>query len=219
MIRFTARNRCCFIPALPETSLLLRSFIARVGRRIIQRAFPALVLSLVAACSALANEPTIVPTPIEIRVVQFSNPHAFDLKYPSNWRGVLVTQGVMVFGPPNVVGIREPGPSVTVYRISEHTASGTDEELFDKFIGRGPLRGSFEITGPVEVAQVGQYQGLGVDMQREAEEELIAMRGKVWMARTGSGAVYFLSATSPTDSWDDVWPNMQAVLDSVHFNE
>ena len=125
----------------------------------------------------------------------------------------------MVFGPSGVATFREPGPSVTVYRIRADIVAGSDEEVFDNFLTRGPLRGNFETVGSVEVAQLGQYEGLSVDMERETEEELIAMRGKVLMARTDGGAVYFLSATSPSETWGDDWPKMKAVLDSVHFNE
>lgn len=131
----------------------------------------------------------------------------------------MVAEGIMVYGPAEVAAFMEPGPSVTLNRIRADRVVGTDQEVFDNFLTRGPLRGEFETIGPVKVAQLGQYEGLRVDMDRQATEDLIAMRGKVTMARTDGGAVYFLSATGPTETWDVDWPKMKIVIDSVHFNE
>ncbi len=170
------------------------------------------------AAAACTSE-NIEPTPIVVTVKRHAIPSAFELQFPAEWQAVMVAEGIMVFGPSEVATFREPGPSVTVYRVRADRIAGSDEEIFDNFLTRGPLRGKFETVGSVEVAQLGQYQGLSVDMKREADEELIAMRGKVLMARTDGGAVYFLSATSPSEIWDDAWPKMKAVLDSVQFNE
>ena len=170
------------------------------------------------AAAACTSE-SIEPTPIVVTVKRHAVPSAFELHFPAEWQAVMVAEGIMVFGPPGVAAFREPGPSVTLNRIRADRVAGTDEEVFDNFLTRGPLRGDFKTVGIVEVAQLGQYEGLRVDMERQAGEELIAMTGKVLMARTDGGAVYFLSATSPSKAWHDNWPKMKAVLDSVHFNE
>lgn len=174
-------------------------------------------ISLLAACypSPIRREPTAQV----VGVFEHKNPHTFDLEYPVEWSAVIVTEGVMVFGPPHVVGIIEPGPSVTVYRIPAVGVTGTDQDVFDNFLRSGPLSGDFELSGPIEVARLGQYQGLGVDVDRERSGDLIAMQGKIRLVRTESGAVYIFSATGPSESWEQDWPRLSVILDSVQFNE
>lgn len=180
---------------------------------------PASLAIFLALAASACGSASIEPTPIVVRVKNYSIPSAFDLQFPTEWQAVMVAEGIMVFGPSEVAAFREPGPSVTVHRIRTDRVAGSDEEVFDNFLTRGPLRGDFETLGEVEVAQLGQYEGFSVDMEREADEELIGMKGKVWMARTDGGAVYFLTATSPSETWESDWPKFKAVHESVHFNE
>lgn len=173
------------------------------------------LLPLLAACFSESS----APTRIAVGLHEYANPNAFKIEYPSAWQRVTVREGIMVFGPPEVTGIREPGPSVTVYRIPPGGASGSDAEIFENFLARGPLKGEFVTTGPNETIRLGQYQGLGVSLERHASQDLIPLSGKVSMVRANSGAIYIFSATVPTESREDTWPTMMIVLDSVHFNE
>lgn len=175
----------------------------------------ALILLLAAACSAEVFE----PTPVTVAVREHTNPNAFDVQYPADWEGLVVAEGVMVFGPPEVARFLTPGPSVTVFRVPAESVVGTDEEFFDTYLSRGPLGDSFEKSGSVVTTRIGQYQGLGVELERDQTEDLEAFRGLVAMVRTDGGAAYVFSATSPEDNWEVSWPLMKVILDSVQFHE
>jgi hypothetical protein len=170
---------------------------------------------ILAACLSVSGE----PTPITVEVREHTNPNAFDVQYPADWEGLVVAEGVMVFGPPEVAGLLKSGPSVTIFRISAEGVTGSDEEFLDTYLSRGPLRDGFETNGSVGTSRIGRYQGLGVELKRDQSENVDAFRGLVMLVRTDSGAVYVFSATSPTESWEEHWPPMKVIIDSVRFHE
>jgi hypothetical protein len=171
-------------------------------------------LGLLTACSV---ETEINPTPVIVQ--QYSGSSAFELQYPAEWVDAIIQQGLLVFGPPDVVGFLMTGPSVTVYRISPENAGQGVEAQLEHFLAFGPYEENFEPVTEILETKLGQYSALRIDIAREEFEHLMAMTGYVITTRVNSGAIYHFIATAPTETWVDDWPLLASVIQSVSFNE
>jgi hypothetical protein len=130
-----------------------------------------------------------------------------------------MSEGLLVFGPPNVISLEGLGPSVTIYRIPPEMVAFTLEGQLEQFLERGPYAQDFIPVSEMLDTKLGEYPALRVDFAREAIEFFEAMTGFIVSARMESGAVYHFVATTPTEQWSETWPLMTSVIQSVNFNE
>lgn len=192
--------------------------VARILRRLRRNAVAGLAVALwlLGACGSTGptgGEPT--PTPIPVYL--YENPSAFDIQYPTAWTEVVLSQGVMVFAPTEVLNLEAPGPSLTVYRVPPGLSEDDLEGELDRFLGGRP-----ELQGAVGEAQpraVDGKPGLAVDLTPIGEAEGENLHGYLAVVRTDSDAVYYFIATAPAASWDSHWPSFQVMLESVRFHE
>jgi hypothetical protein len=171
-------------------------------------------LGILTACS---TQTAIEPTPILVQ--QYSGTSAFDLQYPVEWVSAIIQPGLIVFGPPDVVGFVDTGPSVTIYRIAPENAGLGLEGQLDHFLDFGPYEENFEPEAEIYSSQLGQYSALRVDIARDTFEHLIAMKGYVVSTQVNSGAIYHFVATTTTEHWEAEWPLLASILQSVSFHE
>jgi hypothetical protein len=171
-------------------------------------------LGFLTACSV---QTSAEPTPVVVQ--QYSGTSAFELQYPADWVSQIIQPGLIIFGPSDVVGFIETGPSVTIYRVPPEASGLGLEGQVDHFLDFGPYEEKFEPEADIYISHLGQYSALRVDISREAFEHLIAMKGYVVSAQVNSGAIYHFVATTPTDRWESDWPLLASVYQSVVFNE
>jgi hypothetical protein len=158
-----------------------------------------------------------VPSSTPIPVVEYTNETSFDTVYPSDWVETVLGTGFLVFSPIEVAYEGLPGPSITVRMIPPGFSAPTLEEDMQRFLEFGPLRGDYVQNTDIQSAKVGQYSGLRVEVEREAADEFIAMKGVIVAVWTENTTVYYFIATAPTEQWDQNWPKMQAILQNLQF--
>ncbi len=167
------------------------------------------------ACNSVENDS---PDSTPIVVWEYKNETAFDTVYPEGWTSEVIRQGILVFSPPDVAYDLIPGPTMMV--ILEFPKGFADvEEALNHFLEFGPSRDGYAITSQLVPTQLGQYDGLQVQVEREAEEIYIAMKGVITAAKTAKGNFYYFVATAPTEQWEQSWPQFLAILQNVNFNE
>lgn len=183
------------------------------------RALAAALFLLVSACGPGRLEQPAVETPTPIMVVEYSAPGSLVFHHPMEWSTTILTTGMIVIAPSEVLNLEQPGPSVTVFRVAPGLSESSLALSLDKFLERGPLNENFRLTSDIRERQIGQYTGLSVDMERAQSEDLDALRGHIVAAEVDSGATYYIMATAPSLDWSRHWPLMQVIYQSVEFNE
>jgi hypothetical protein len=171
---------------------------------------------VVFACNQTTEQ---VPDSTPVLVHQYTETTAFEIVYPVNWVSNIVDQGLLIFGPIEVVSLEEPGPSVTIYRIQPEKVTLSLEEHLDRFLERGPLTEEFTLSSEVSESSLGQYPALRADIQREAGEILTATKGFVISVKVANGAIYHFVATAPTEEWEQNLPLINAMIQNMTFNE
>jgi hypothetical protein len=168
------------------------------------------------ACNSTDIEP---PEETPIVVWEYKNETAFDTVYPEGWEQSVLREGFLAFAPPKVALDSEPGPSMSVLRDPPGASYSSLQEEMDHILEFGPLREDYFLTSEVTPVEIGQYGGLEVNIEREATEMFIAMKGIITITRTDSGSLYTFIATAPSEEWEESYPLFLAILDNITFNE
>lgn len=171
------------------------------------------------ALTACNSNNVETPETTPIVVWEYKNETAFDTVYPEGWEQSVLRGGFLAFAPPQVAFDSEPGPSMSVLRDPPGVSFSSLQEEMDHFLEFGPLREDYFLTSEIIPVEIGQYGGLEVQVEREATEMFIAMKGLITITRADSGALYTFIATAPSEQWEESYPLFLAILQNVAFNE
>lgn len=173
------------------------------------------LLWLTAGCTPSDSTPK--PTPI--MVWEYKNTKAFETVYPEGWEYTMMREGFLVFASPNVAYDSEAGPTMSIIRESPLELPGSLEDELNHFLEFGPMREDYFLISDISPVKIGQYDGLEVAVEREAEDIFMAMKSVISVIRTESGSLYTFIATAPTEQWAESWPLLLAISQNVTFNE
>lgn len=178
-----------------------------------------LLVSTSGVLSSCTSRTETTPKATPILVWEFKNETAFETVYPEGWVQDIIRQGFMVFAPQEVAFESESGPSMSIIREPFDGLMSSLEEELNHFLEYGPLREDYFLISDINPVEMGQYDGLEVAVEREADEMFIAMKSVISVIRTDSGSLYTFIAAAPTEKWDESWPLLLTITQNITFNE
>ena len=200
----------------------IRVLLYRCLQKIVEAPISTLliVMTLLAACGQVPDpEAAEAATATPLAFAVYENETALDLIYPADWEHIVVTEGLLLFGEPETVGLQETGASVTVLRLAAGSAGANLQETFDHYIENGPLQSGYQTVTETETGTLGGRDALEIFVEKSQLDEQPAMRAFITSAQTESGATYILAASAPQADWEEQWRAFQVLLQSVEFNE
>ena len=151
----------------------------------------------------------------------YHNVTAFSLQYPETWTWYGPERGILIFGEIDGSLANEPGPSFVVFRkeplgLHEDTA----HDLLQNYLERGPLSDGYRQLSDIQPINIGGIEGAEAFIEEpEAEDRPLMLKGYVASVVTSQGVGYVFTATSPQWMWDDDWPTLRVIRDSITFPE
>lgn len=183
---------------------------------------PTLTLVPTATQTPILVSPPVPPSPTPMPgMTVYYNPTAFSLQYPADWTYYIPHLGMLIIGELEGALQNKPGPSFVVFRkeplgIGEETA----RDLLENYLERGPLSEGYLQTGKITPVTIGGLEGVEALVEEpEAEDRPLMLRSYVASVVTSQGVGYVFTATSPQQMWDDDWPTLRTIRDSITFPE
>lgn len=149
----------------------------------------------------------------------YEGPGSVDLLYPAEWKFLIPQTGLLVFGARETIDQAQPGPMMTVLRVSALSADEDAAGELNHYLEFGPYRSGYELVGDIETFSLIDREGLQARLTYAGNEENIPMEAYIAAAEADNGAIYIFTGTSPADVWEAYEQTFRVMVNSVEFNE
>lgn len=157
--------------------------------------------------------------PDQLVMAQYAGEGSIEILYPAAWTFHLPRVGLLMFATKETIELAEPGPLMTILRVSEGQVHGNAEGELNHYLDFGPLRSGYTQNGDYKQITVNGQEAWEVSLSYEGNDENIPMEAYIVSSETESGAVYIFTSTSPAEMWDQHEITFKVMVNSVEFTE
>ncbi len=157
---------------------------------------------------------------IELPNTYDRSPTAFTLDYPEDWLVQIPQPGTLLVATQSTL-TGNPGPSLLVHRSELLAAVNNLDEALDVYLENGPLHpnNSWDIVIEQKTTSIGKREGLLIELMGRDIDDGPLLRTRILVARAGSGAIYFMTFTTPEDTWGDLVSTLDAIQETIEIIE
>ncbi|MCA9988601.1 MAG: hypothetical protein KDE09_02165 [Anaerolineales bacterium] len=155
-----------------------------------------------------------------------NNGYGFKMLYPENWTESLISQGLMAFGEAEDVSAATAAgtaaSTVVVFRRQPQAFESLQAE-FARYVEGGPEASGFVSEDGIHETTLDGRQAFEVLTQ--TDPELIAAEDRpdttlyIIAVYADNGVTYYVTATAPTEDWEEMWPIFQVMIASFEVLE
>lgn len=160
-------------------------------------------------------------TPIVLSRTFDKSPTGFSFQYPDDWEYLIPAQGILLAGFPMTLYENEPGPTLTVQRLTPLSIMGNLETALDSYLQNGPLRvpDKWQITTPAYATTLEGRPAYAVALEGSDIEGSDPLWTQFLVTTAENTFIYLFITTTPVTMKVRFTPLFDAILASVRILE
>ena len=179
---------------------------------------------LVGFVSWLTLASTFNFSPVQIPDIQlishYKNPTAFNVSYPVSWQYQIPERGVFLLGE-RAVFEGQLGSVLTIQRQLPTREQRKLVDVLNEFLDLGPFhnRDSWEVVEDTAPTTLAGQQAFSITLEGSSAPDQPQFRIQIFVTQADSRPYYVIVSSTPRDAWQQYTPLLEAILQSVEFEE
>ena len=166
------------------------------------------------------------PDPEKLIWTTYNTGFGFSMVYPESWTQSILSEGLIAFGEAEDVAENtvsgEAARTIVVFRRSPQGFESLEAE-FERYVEAGPESSGFISDDGIRETKLDGRPAYEIKIR--TDPELIESEDRpdttlyIIAAYADNGVTYYITATAPTEQWQDWWPVYQVAIASFEFLE